>query len=344
MGSDNSFESCSMMLVVGTRTKNAWREFVTDICLRSLGSLLVKDRRETMAALVALIIWLILFQAHSFPTQHRTAHRSGRLASKSAVSASNVPPPTLTILIPAYNEQDRIGPTLKSLVDYLDQCWNSSSSILVVDDGSTDATADAVRNLSKASKVPMDCLTLDQNSGKGAALAEGMTAIGDRTLVSLILTTDADGSADIASLKPMLEALTGLVDRDWSQPALVNGYRTYASASPLRLVFRWGFRTLVKVVCGDLRVRDSQCGFKLMTAAAAVRLYDNLHLPSWSHDVEVLYRAREWGVPVAETPVEWEDKQGSKLTSSPGGLVAVIFRMLFDVLRLRLGYLTGQWH
>jgi len=131
---------------------------------------------------------------------------------------------------------------------------------------------------------------------------------------------------------------------DWSSSAaLVNGYREYGSASASRLAFRWGFRTLVRLACGDLGVRDTQCGFKLMTASAGRDLYSDLNLAGWSHDVEVLYRARDRAVSVTEVTVPWRDVKGSKLTASPGGLPVVIARMLFDIVWLRLAYATGKW-
>jgi dolichyl-phosphate beta-glucosyltransferase len=108
-----------------------------------------------------------------------------------------------------------------------------------------------------------------------------------------------------------------------------------------RQIFRWGFRSLVSTVISDLGVRDSQCGFKLMTASAAQQLYSNLNLLGWSHDVEVLYRAKLLGVRLAEEPIRWQDKEGSKLASSPGGILAVASRMFWDVLRLRMEYGSG---
>jgi dolichyl-phosphate beta-glucosyltransferase len=129
----------------------------------------------------------------------------------------------------------------------------------------------------------------------------------------------------------------------WDQAAMINGYRTYESASASRLIFRWGFRTVVKSICGDLGVQDSQCGFKLMTATAGASLYRNLHVQGWSHDVEVLYRARLLGILIAEQSISWEDKMGSKLVASPGGILAVCLQMFWQVVRIRFCYATGRW-
>ena len=273
--------------------------------------------------------------------------------ASSIVGAISVP--QLTVVIPAYNEELRILETLETCQRYLSDSdlWKQRSTILVVDDGSTDTTVDVVRRIGSAisdRSVAIHCVSLETNQGKGAALARGIREACEKFPDSLILTTDADGSPEIAGLEDLYASLeTILKDAaddgtvHWDQAAMINGYRTYQSASASRLIFRWGFRTVVKTLCGDLGVQDSQCGFKLMTAAAASRLYSNLHVPGWSHDVEVLFRARHYGVQVAEHAVGWEDKAGSKLVASPCGVIAVSLKMFLEVLLIRWSYATGRW-
>jgi dolichyl-phosphate beta-glucosyltransferase len=267
-----------------------------------------------------------------------------------ALTRLGVDPPDLIVVIPAYNEQDRIAPTLRSYLQYLEQSDRWNSSILVVDDGSTDCTVDTVRRVASAAssgQCPISCFSLPRNQGKGAALAVAMAHVDNHNNCSLILTADADGSADVASLDGLYEAIVSLLlttdtsDNIWTQPAIVCGYRTYDDTAKGRLIFRWGFRTTVNMFCGDLRTRDSQCGFKLMTAVAAKQLYHKLHLTRWSHDVEVLYRAKLLGVPVTEAPVRWQDKDGSKLTAE--GILKVASRMFYDVCLCRLSYAAGWW-
>lgn len=303
---------------------------------------------------------------------------------------------SLTVVIPAYNEQDRIAPTLLSYVQYLRQRdrsrWKGTASILVVDDGSTDGTSDTVRKMAATiaaenngrsgdrvsqQRCPVACLVLPRNQGKGAALAAGIAHVAAATIAaaesaassnhsptnrccSLILTADADGSADVESLERLMDVMrvclrqqqtstttsgnSTAVPGNGTRPprAVVCGYRTYDDTATGRRIFRWGFRTTVHTVCGSLSTRDTQCGFKLMTAVAAHELYQNLHLTGWSHDVEVLYRAKLLGVPVLEAPVRWNDKDGSKLTAE--GVLKVAARMLFDVCLCRLAYAMGWWN
>jgi len=265
----------------------------------------------------------------------------------------DVAPSHLTVVIPAYNEKLRIDETLETYKSYLEQSdrWRRKTSILVVDDGSIDGTSELVRQFKSSSSSPftIDCIRMTRNQGKGAALAFGIEEVCRQHPMGLILTADADGSANVSCLEAVYSRLSELI-RDnnndsilWTKPALVNGYRTYSSASASRLIFRWGFRRVVKMACGDLRVNDSQCGFKLMTAPAAIALYRNLNIPGWSHDVEVLYRAKKLGISVAEQEIEWEDKPGSKLVSSPRGIVAVCSRMFWEVATLRWNYEVGSW-
>lgn len=258
--------------------------------------------------------------------------------------------PYLSVLIPAYNEQERIGRTLQVYQDYLaaHPYWNQArSQIVVADDGSTDGTADLVNQWQQQGVVPISCICLPHNSGKGAALACGMAHILAQRPDGWILTTDADNSAPPSGLDALVQRAQVACNQQPSsndRSMVVAGYRTYASAAPGRLVFRWGFRTVVRTAVGDLGVRDSQCGFKLYSPQAASVLFDDLHLPSWSHDVEVLYRARALGMTVLEEAVEWQDQEGSKLVASPGGVLAVSAQMLAQVVQLRWCYETGLWN
>jgi dolichyl-phosphate beta-glucosyltransferase len=336
--------------------------------------------------LVKLVVHVRL--AHTFPIwsshsnhrhyhhHHSTFQTSTALSSQQNVDApdtlliGNKKLPHLTVVIPAYNEEFRILETLESYQNYLacSDRWKDKTSILVVDDGSTDGMVDVVRRLGSSIEtthtnddlnhcVSIECLSLDQNQGKGAALARGIQEACERYPTGLILTTDADGSADVAGVEDLYDSLVSVL-RDnvadgggsnatrmipWDQAAMINGYRTYESASASRLIFRWGFRTVVKSICGDLGVQDSQCGFKLMTATAGASLYRNLHVQGWSHDVEVLYRARLLGILIAEQSISWEDKMGSKLLASPGGIIAVCLQMFWQVVRIRFCYATGRW-
>jgi dolichyl-phosphate beta-glucosyltransferase len=190
----------------------------------------------------------------------------------------------------------------------------------------------------------------------------------------LVLIADADGSANIECLAPMMERLIQTIENQrqstsdnksvqasssfWSTPVIVVGNRGSASDNDesssstsqkkilLRSILRWGFRTTVQIflVGRDLGgVRDTQCGFKLLTVAAAQPLYSNLNLQRWTHDVEVLFRASSTIVAIGEQPIEWQDKDGSKLVDGLGGVAGISLSMLLQVLQMRLAYEFGIW-
>jgi dolichyl-phosphate beta-glucosyltransferase len=194
---------------------------------------------------------------------------------------------------------------------------------------------------------------------------------------SIILIADADGSGDIQSLEKMIQELRKIIIRTtnkkaptnsptcittstksphhpssssscqhlWNNRAIIVGNRGYNGTSFSRAITRWGFRTAVKLFCGDLKVNDTQCGFKLMTINAAKALYIDvdLNLTKWTNDVEVLYRAKLLDIPVSEMIVGWEDKDGSKLASSVWGTVRISVIMLVEILYMRFQYFIGRW-
>lgn len=260
--------------------------------------------------------------------------------------------PRLVVLIPAYNEADRIGSTLESYRNFLTLQETWDCEILVVDDGSSDSTSQVVKQSAKQDfpEVPVQCVSLSNNQGKGEALSRGIQHIAEINSENdpiLILTQDADGSGDLKYLNQMYPELQRLVgsgtasDEQWNVKALVTGNRNYNFFSP-RGITRWGFQTCVSIIMGGLGVQDSQCGYKLMTLPTATLLYKDLHLKGWAHDVEVLYRAKILGVPLTQISIDWFDKDGSKVVEA--GVLNVSAQMLRDILRLRWEYsVSGAW-
>ncbi|KAL7530002.1 hypothetical protein ACHAWF_003201 [Thalassiosira exigua] len=296
----------------------------------------------------------------------------------------------LAILVPAYNERRRIGSTLASYRDYLSRApvyqyrqhrhrrssnGNDGSgsgeicsgrvSMLVVDDGSSDGTAEYVRgntwkdSVANAADAAVEgcwnvdehvtCISLPENEGKGAAIERGMAELASSDPETIVLVADADGSGDVACVDDMLRRLEELrFDRgEDERPALVVGRRRYPrSKSALRALLSWGFRTCVSLIFlgDDLGATDTQCGFKLMPAATGETMYRGLNLRRWTQDVELLYRARLLGVPIGECDVNWVDKEGSKLVDGASDAVIVSLNMLGEIAKMRLYYVLGIWN
>lgn len=224
-----------------------------------------------------------------------------------------------SVVIPAFNEGRRLPPYLEEVVGFFED-RGDPYEVVVVDDGSTDSTAAAV--MAAAGRHPaIRLLSLGTNRGKGAAVRAGMLSAGG----ALRLFADADGATPIGELERLEPALTGGADvvigsRALVDPAVAVRARSHRVAAGR--IFNWLAARL-----GVRGVRDSQCGFKLFTAAAAERLFQGLQTAGYAFDIELLLRAQQAGCRVTEVAVNWVDQPGSKvgvLRSGPGMLWQVL--------------------
>jgi len=231
--------------------------------------------------------------------------------------------PRLSVVIPAYNEQDRIERTLTRVVEYLDG-RGEPYEILVVSDGSTDATEGIVQRFAQT-HPQVKLFAYQPNRGKGYAVRYGiLRAQGER-----ILFSDADLATPIEELEKL-------------EPYLERGYPVAIGSRPLResqLVVRQPFyremagRAFNKVVqvLAVRGIHDTQCGFKLFTRDAAHAIFSRCRLNGFSFDFEALFYAQRLGYEIAEVPIRWMHQEGSKVRLLRDGL-----RMLRDLVWLRL--------
>jgi dolichyl-phosphate beta-glucosyltransferase len=228
--------------------------------------------------------------------------------------------PTVSVVIPAYNEVSRILPTLFSTIDHF-VTLQISHEIIVVDDGSWDATAELVREVSRRLKsVRLICLP--SNMGKGAAVRAGVrNATGEQVLIA-----DADGATPIGEYSELQAALMAGAD-------LAIGSRQPTEHTQVnRQLKRWLMgRTFALLVNGWAvpGIADTQCGFKLFKSEVARRVFSLQTLNGFAFDVELLRIARVLNYVVVEVPINWADVAGSKMN-----LVRDSLRMLWDVLRI----------
>jgi len=228
--------------------------------------------------------------------------------------------PRWSVVIPAFNEAQRLPPFLEKVVAYFEG-RDEPYEIIVVDDGSTDGTAEVVE-VRRLGSVRV--LRLQPNLGKGAAVRAGMLAARG----AYRLFTDADGATPIEELKRLEPMLVAGADVVIGSRVLVDP-GVSVTTRPHRVAVGRVFNWLVARV-GLQGVADSQCGFKAFTAPAAGRLFEALSTQGFGFDVELLLLARATGCRIVEVPVNWTDQAGSKvgvLRHGPG--------MLWQILRAR---------
>ena len=212
----------------------------------------------------------------------------------------------LSIVIPAYDEAERIAPTLARVHRFL-AARPLTWEIVVVDDGSRDGTAALVDAL--AADIPhLRCIRQVPNRGKGAAVRVGMLEA--RGAVRVMC--DADGSMPPEELPALLAA----IDRGDAEIAIGSRYADGAAVATRQPLYRrlWS-RLCNRVVQRTLvpGVRDTQCGFKAFTAPAAADLFRRARIDGWAFDLEILALARRRGYPIAEVAVRWTDDARSRV-------------------------------
>jgi glycosyltransferase involved in cell wall biosynthesis len=242
--------------------------------------------------------------------------------------------PYLSVVIPAYNEAARIGPTLRATVDWLSE-QALLAEVLVVDDGSTDDTGGVVRALAdelRRPEVRVELIESHPNRGKGHVVRAGMLTARGR----LRLFMDADNSTPIHELPKLLDQIALGAD-------VAIGSRRAAGATianrPPWYRRAWS-RLANRVVQAGLLtgIQDTQCGFKLFTAIAAERVFRRATTPGWAFDLEVLALARRLGHRIDEVAVHWSDDRRTRIRPLRDAI-----RITREFLRIRRAFRRGAY-
>ena len=243
--------------------------------------------------------------------------------------------PSLSLVIPAFNEAERLPAAIRSIARYLPSAPFERVELIVVDDGSGDGTATAAAS----AKPQLDAIGSSLrvlrnvgNRGKGFSVRRGMLEAAHEW----VLFSDADLSAPISEVEQLMQAATSgghdiaigsrAIDRSLigvRQP----WYREFVGRA---------FNLNVRLLTG-LQIADTQCGFKLFTHRAAKQIAAKQRTERFGFDVEQLYLARKLGFSVSEVPVRWNDEAGSSVTLGSG------LQAFADVWRVKWNDLAGRY-
>jgi len=276
--------------------------------------------------------------------------RNGRrLAFPSLDEPWNV---SLSVIVPAYEEEVRLPPMLDECLEYLEQRTKDDRDftyeVIIVSDGSKDRTVDIGHKYStEYGSEKVRVLDLKPNRGKGGAVKLGMLSARG----ALLLFADADGAtkfSELTKLEDNMAKLTGCDYRSHAERAssclgIVCGSRAHlekdaiAARSLFRTFLMHGFHFLVWSLAVKT-IRDTQCGFKLLTREAASLCFSSLHVQRWAFDVELLYIAETLNIPISEVCVNWTEVDGSKVVPVWSWL-----QMGRDLFLIWLRYKIGAW-
>ena len=252
--------------------------------------------------------------------------------------------PLLSVIIPAYNEEHRIGKTLEAVDTYL-SAQHYDSEILVVNDGSKDNTASVVEGY--RDKMPrLRLIANPENHGKGYVVRQGMLEAKGQ----LRLFTDADNATPIEELEKLLPHIKAPKEPRIAfdaQPAAgdydvvigsigLSESEVERAESGLRQLAGKIANLLIQVVVLP-GIHDTQRGFKLFTAKAAEDIFSRVTIERWGFDIEALALARKLGYRIKEVPIHWIHDPDSRVSGS------AYIDTLLELVRIRIGLWTGKY-
>ncbi|XP_027928325.1 dolichyl-phosphate beta-glucosyltransferase [Vigna unguiculata] len=264
----------------------------------------------------------------------------------------------ISLIIPAFNEQHRLPGALDETMNYLQQRTLKDSSftyeVVIIDDGSTDETKRvAFEFVRKYTVDKVRVILLGRNHGKGEAIRKGML----HSRGELLLMLDADGATKVTDLEKLENQIHAVAKSEYHQgdssnsdprfrisdvPVAVFGSRAHLEEKALatrkwyRNFLMKGFHLVVLLASGP-GIRDTQCGFKMFTRAAARKLFSNVRLKRWCFDVELVFLCKRFKIPISEVSVNWSEIPGSKVN------LLSIPNMLWELVLMSVGYRTGMW-
>ena len=228
----------------------------------------------------------------------------------------------LSIVIPTFNERERLPKTIFETIRW---CHKNvpSYEILIADDGSSDETVDIVKLLKTYVKNVklIEC----HHMGKGAAVRIGMlNAVG-----RYLLYMDADGATPLGEIPKLMDKIENGYHIAIGSRALKNDGDTVVENTPLRIIIGRAFNIITNIFAAT-GIKDTQCGFKMFKEEVTRNIFLRQKLNGFAFDVEIMFLARRANLRIAEVPVNWFDKEGSKVHVLRDG-----FRMFKDILKIK---------
>ena len=237
----------------------------------------------------------------------------------------------LSIVIPAFNEEKRLGDTLDRILSFSAE-KGIDSEIIIIDDGSSDATATIGGKYSHLHDG-VRLIRNEENMGKGFSIRRGFLA----SRAQLVLVTDADLSAPIEEFEALLNVM-----RSFNHDIVIGS----RGVDPAKIEIKqpWLRRTMGKVFNRVVRsltglpFKDTQCGFKLLVREKVKPIIEIMKVDRFSYDVELLFLARTFGLRIAEVPVVWRDSRATRVR-----MIQDSMNMVWDVAKIRMNYKKGLY-
>jgi glycosyltransferase involved in cell wall biosynthesis len=271
-----------------------------------------------------------LFEQFIFQRQCILLRGTNTLLWLNSGNFPNVLTPSLSIIIPAYNEEKRLPSTLRTVGQFLKGRGWTGCEVIVVDDGSSDGTASAVEEFSKTDAA-VRLLRNPGNRGKGYAVRNGMM----EAKCEWLLFSDADLSTPIEEVDKLLSAVNAGVPIAIGSRAVdrsLIGVHQPAFRERAGQLFNLAMRMALR-----LDIRDTQCGFKLFRRDAARAIFSRQRLERFSFDAEILFIARKLGHRAVEVPVRWNHVDGTKVGMWSGA------KAFLDLIEIRTNAARGLY-
>lgn len=231
----------------------------------------------------------------------------------------------ISIIIPAYNEEKRIGKTIEDYCEFFSKIYKNDFEIFVVLNGCRDNTLDIIKEYSKKYKQ-IKYKDIKEAIGKGGAIKEGFKLVNGE-LIGFVDADDATKSIAFYNLIQKIDNYDGIVASRWIKGAKINKKQTSS-----RRIGSRGFNILVRILFG-LNINDTQCGAKLFKGKVIKKIVDELDVTNWAFDIDLLYVLKKKNYKIKEIPTEWNDVSDSKFN-----LKKQIKEMGLAITRLRLIY------